>query len=304
MNQSLNIPSLLSSLDSVLNGLGFNWRQCTTACLVIGAVLVIISLIGWTLILGRFYALARARRANAKYLAAFQAAPHPLAMFQSGEKFERAPFFHVYQQAARELAFHLAGIDQPSDPSFAARLQGAGRITPSQMNTVLAAAEQGVSEAGLRFEQRLGLVAVTLNSAPFIGLLGTVWGIMDSFASLAKSSGGSTTLQAMAPGISAAMMTTVVGLLVAVPTMLGYNLLVNRIREMVVRLENYGSELCTRFDRRYVDHQVRREELPSLGALGPAKLTAFSASPSATVSMTPRTPPSPAKPITLSAPPG
>jgi biopolymer transport protein TolQ len=301
MNQSLNIPSLLSSLDSALNSLGFNWRQCTTTGLVICAVLGVISLIGWTAILGRFYALRRARRANAKFLAALQAAPHPLAIFQSGETFERSPFFHIYLQASRELAYHLVGIDQPSDPSFAARLQGAGRITPSQMNTVLAAAEQGISEAGLRFEQRLGLVAIALNGAPFIGVLGTVWGVMDSFASLAKTPGGSP-LHAMAPGIGAAMITTVAGLLVAIPTMLGYNLLVNRIREMVVRLENYGSELCSRFDRRYVDHQVRREELPSLGALGPSKLTAFSASPSATVSMAPRTPPS-TKPITLSAPP-
>ena len=170
----------------------------------------------------------------------------------------------------------MLGVDQP-DRTFATRLQGAGRITPSQMEAVRVAMERASAEAALRFEQRLSIVAIALSGAPFIGLLGTVWGIMDSFAAIATLQQGSATIQAMAPGVCAALLTTVVGLFVAIPSMFGYNLLVNKIRTMIVRLDNYASELCSMFDRHYVDHHTPGAELPSLGSLGSPNVVSFSA---------------------------
>lgn len=283
--------SLFSS-PLLANGLEFGWRQSTTVGIVICVVLAVLSCLSWAAMCGKFFLIHRARRANAEFLAIFRASAHPLALFQSGERHELSPFYHIYYGAARELAFHLVGVDHP-DRIFATRLQGAGRMSPSQMQSVQVAMEQAVAEAALKFEQRMSVVSIALSGAPFIGLLGTVWGVMDSFAALAEAQGNAT-LQAMAPGVCAALLTTVVGLLVAIPSMFGYNLLVNRIREMIVRLDAFASELCSTFDRNYVDHRARGEELPSLGALGSHK-TASASTASAVPVTSPRTMPPPTK---------
>lgn len=279
--------NLLLPSPLLANGLEFGWRQSTTVGLVICAVLAVMSVVSWTAMIAKVVLLRRARRANAEFVAMLRSSLHPLAMFQNGEHFAFAPYYHIYHEAARELAFHLVGSDQP-DRTFGARLQGAGRISPSQMESVKMALERSVGEAALKFEQGLSMVSIALSGAPFIGLLGTVWGIMDSFAELASSQGGQS-IQAMAPGVCAALLTTVVGLLVAIPSMFGYNVLVTRIREMVVRLDNFASELSSTFDRRYVDHRATtNEELPSVGSMGSPKAVSFNANPPPSTGNVPR----------------
>jgi biopolymer transport protein TolQ len=150
-------------------------------------------------------------------------------------------------------------------------MQGAGRISPTQMAAVQVAMDRAAAEAALKFESRLSAVSMALSGAPFIGLLGTVWGVMDSFAAMAAAGDNAIGIQAMAPGICAALLTTVVGLLVAIPSMFGYNLLVTRIRSMVVRLDNFESELCGVFDRHYVEHgRGVHEKLPGVLGMEPS----------------------------------
>jgi biopolymer transport protein ExbB/TolQ len=97
------------------------------------------------------------------------------------------------------------------------------------------------------------ILATAVSGAPFIGLLGTVWGVMETFADVAKA--GSASLAAMAPGVSAALITTVTGLLVAIPAMFGYNYLVTTVRGMIVGLDNFAAELTSAFEHRYVSHR-------------------------------------------------
>lgn len=241
---------------------------------VIGGLLVALSCWSWTAMVAKLFFLRRSRQADRKFEELYYGSAHPLGAFQSGEHFDRSPCHHVYYTAARELAFQLVGVDQP-DKTFAARMQGAGRITVSQMASVRQCAERAVSEAALKFEERLGVVLIALSAAPFLGLLGTVWGIFDTFAQLAGSSEPAT-LQALAPGVCAALLTSLAGLLVAVPSILGYNLLVGRIRAAVARLDNFASELTSNLDRHYVDHRSSADELPSLGSLGTPNQPAFS----------------------------
>ncbi|HPI32695.1 MAG TPA: MotA/TolQ/ExbB proton channel family protein, partial [candidate division Zixibacteria bacterium] len=87
--------------------------------------------------------------------------------------------------------------------------------------------------------------------SPFLGLLGTVWGVMEMFAGLART--GSATMSAIAPGVCAAMLTTVTGLLVAIPAMFGYNFLVTSIRAMTIEMDNFAAELAAAFEHRFVD---------------------------------------------------
>jgi biopolymer transport protein TolQ len=256
------------------NGLDYAMSQCTTPGAVICGILAAMSVASWASMLSKIILLRRARRENAEFVQVFRTTAHPLAIFQSRERFDLAPFYHIYHSASRELAFHLLGVDEP-DKTFATRMQGAGRITPTQMASVQNAMEQAVAEAALKLEARMSVVAMALSGAPFLGLLGTVWGVMDSFAGLAGMQ-GNIGIQVMAPGVCAALLTTVVGLLVAIPSMFGYNILVNSIRSMVVRLDNFAGELSGVFDRHYVDHRQPFEDLPSLGSLGTPNLPAFS----------------------------
>jgi biopolymer transport protein ExbB/TolQ len=277
------------------SGLEFGWQQSTPVGRAFCAALALLSVISWIVVLSKLALLRKARRANAEFLAVLRSAPHPLSLFQNGERFEFAPCFHIYYAAARELAFHMLGTDLP-DRTFAARLQGAGRIRPSQMEAVRVAMERAVAETALKFEQKLGLVSIALTAVPFIGLLGTVWGILDTFAGLAGVE-KAVTLQALAPGVCAALLTIVAGLAIAVPGMFGYNLLVGRVRLMAVRLENFASELFSSLDRHFVDHRAQAPELPSLGALGMpgTTVTAKPAAASATRTMPPPSTASPAR---------
>jgi biopolymer transport protein ExbB/TolQ len=129
------------------------------------------------------------------------------------------------------------------------------KISPAQMRVVTTAMERAVGETALRLESQMILLATAVSGAPFLGLLGTVWGVMETFSDVATA--GSANLAAMAPGVSAALITTVTGLLVAIPAMFGYNYLVTTIRAMIVGLDNFAAELASEFEHRYVDHSER-----------------------------------------------
>jgi len=89
-----------------------------------------------------------------------------------------------------------------------------------------------------------------VSGAPFMGLLGTVWGVMSTFAGIAQQ--GSATMAAMAPGVSAALITTVAGLLVAIPSMFAYNGLVHNLRVFTVNLDNFAQELVSKMEAEYL----------------------------------------------------
>jgi biopolymer transport protein ExbB/TolQ len=120
----------------------------------------------------------------------------------------------------------------------------------------------------------MGTVATVLTTAPFLGLLGTIWGIMDAFSGLMKATTESG-LASLAPGVSSALVTTIAGLLVAVPSIVGYNYLVNRIRGMIVRLDNFAAELSASLDRAFVDHRFQGEALPSISTFAAPSMPAF-----------------------------
>lgn len=266
-------PSSLS-----VSGLQFGIDHSTLPGWIICGVLAVLSIWSWAVLASKWHLLARALRANRKFSRLFRESSHPLTMFLTRERVELSPLYHIYHAACRELAFYLVGEDEPGR-TFASRLQGAGRITPSQMGVVRNAMERAVGEAALRLERRLATVATVLAAAPMLGLLGTVWGVMDCFADLVKAGQGAG-LAALSPGIAAALLTTVMALLVAVPSLVGYNILVARIRALIVRMDNFASELSGLIDRHFVNHSAIEEPLPSLGALGLASMPAFSSAPS------------------------
>ena len=184
----------------------------------------------------------------------FRADRLPLRLYSLGARFDGTPLFDVYLAGCEELTFHLLGSAEV-DETFRGRLEIAPRISPAQMRAVESAMERAVGESSLRLESQMIILATAVSGAPFLGLLGTVWGVMDTFGDVATA--GSANLAAMAPGVSAALITTVTGLLVAIPAMFGYNFLVTSIRAMIVDTDNFAAELSSEFAHRYVDHGVR-----------------------------------------------
>ena len=112
------------------------------------------------------------------------------------------------------------------------------------------ALENIVAQESLKLESGLILLAIAVSGAPFMGLLGTVWGVMSTFAGIAQQ--GSATMAAMAPGVSAALITTVAGLLVAIPSMFGYNWLVHNLRVFTVGLDNFAQELVSKMETEFL----------------------------------------------------
>lgn len=260
-------------------GLQFGLEHTTLTGWVICGILALLSAYAWAVMLGKHFLLSRAHKAGLSFLRAFRESVHPLELFQRGLHHERTPLDLVYHDAAREMAWYLVGEEDASGASFAARLQGAGRITPSQMSAVQTVMERSVAQAALRLEANMGGVATVLAAAPFLGVLGTVWGITDAFGQL-SAAGNEQGLVALAPGVSSALLTTIAGLLVAIPNLIGYNWMVGRIRGMIVRLDNFAAELSGALDRAFVDHRFTAEPLPSMASFGAPSMPAFSQAPS------------------------
>lgn len=266
-------------LIPLASGLSYGLNNATPTGLFICALLVILSIASWVAMTRKFILLKRARLANAAFCSDLRRSPHPLSLFQTGERFLDAPMFHIYHDACRELSFYLLDTDTV-DATFSRRLQAAGRITPSEMNAVKETMERAVSESALRLESRLGIVASALSGAPVLGLLGTVWGVMESFSGLSDIADGSG-LRALAPGLSSAMITTIAGLIVAIPSMFGYNYLVSRIRLLIARIEHFSTDFASILDRHFVDHRSGAADMPAaMTELDSIALDALSGAPS------------------------
>jgi len=225
------------------------WHSNVAGKLVI-LLLLLGSMFSWSVMVTKFVMIRRAKHETGRFLRRFRTIRKPLAVYQNRESYPECPAFAVYLAGCRELTFHLLGTTELDD-TFSTRVAEADRISSIAMNSVRSALEREVGEQALKMEDRMTILATAVSGAPFLGLLGTVWGVMDTFSAIAAS--GSASLQTMAPGVSGALITTVTGLLVAIPAMFGYNFLVVTLRGMTVELDNFAAELASSFDHRFLD---------------------------------------------------
>jgi biopolymer transport protein ExbB/TolQ len=232
-------------------GIVYAFQQSTIPGKAVLACLFTASIFSWSVMITKYRMLRHARRQRRSFLDHFRADRQPLNLYTERARFDGTPIFSVYSAGCRELTLQLLGSPEV-DETFRGRLDSAPRISPAQMRVVNSAMERAVGEGALRLESRMILLATAVSGAPFLGLLGTVWGVMDTFSDVANA--GSANLAAMAPGVSAALITTVTGLLVAIPAMFGYNFLVTTVRGMIVELDNFAAELSSEFEHKYVDH--------------------------------------------------
>ena len=248
-----NYISFMDFNPFIANGLSFAFEKASASGIAICVALFVLSSFSWTVMITKFLMVRRVKRQNAEFLAAFQQHHDPLELWQSKEAAGDVPLAQLYRAGSREMLHHLTGNPTQQDEHFTTDLEFAGKLKPSQMNPVDCAMEQSIGKNIGRMESQMGLLATAVSGAPFLGLLGTVWGVMDTFSGVA-SAAGAASMKTMAPGVSAALLTTVIALLVAIPAMFGYNYLVNSIKSLIAELDNFRNELQASFERWYVDH--------------------------------------------------
>jgi biopolymer transport protein ExbB/TolQ len=236
------------------DGLVYTFQQSTIEGKAVLLGLFVGSIFSWAVMVTKIRFLNFAKRQSERFSALFHRDRTPLRIYEQGVRFEGSPLWEIYNAGCSELCFQMLG-SMEVDETFRARMETADKITPAQMRAVTAAMERAVGEAGLKLESQMIILSTAVSGAPFLGLLGTVWGVMDAFGGIARS--GSANLAAMAPGVAGALITTVFGLLVAIPAMFGYNFLVTTLRSMIVQAENFAAELASEIEHRYVEHGSR-----------------------------------------------
>jgi len=231
--------------------LQFAFERATTEGKITIFVLVIVSLFSWTVILTKFRQLYRARKMAKKFFAAYRATRDPLELARSGKPFDGAPAYELYITAAEEAEYHLK-----YNP---VEVKGERRISNGSFDSVRVALERAVSSEALSLEKGMIVLSTAVAGGPFIGLLGTVWGVMETFAGIAKANSAS--LTAMAPGVAGALIATVIGLLVAIPAMFAYNFMVTTIRAITQELDGFATEYATQIEHKYVDNRPLADEI-------------------------------------------
>jgi biopolymer transport protein TolQ len=217
------------------------WDQARPEAKAIIVCLGVFSILAWWMMIYKAIQMRRARKLNRYFGEEFRSQPAVLAMFDRKLQVEGCPLYAVYQSGCTQLDARLRG------PSGERAKQN---VSLKNMEHIKRAIENVVAQESLKLESGLILLAIAVSGAPFMGLLGTVWGVMSTFAEIARQ--GSATMAAMAPGVAAALITTVAGLLVAIPSMFGYNWLVHNLRTFTVELDNFAQELVSKMETEFL----------------------------------------------------
>ncbi len=214
---------------------------------VVLLILLVFSLLSWAIILSKWGVLRRARIQSGRFVRAFRKARQLQDVSAVAEQFRPSPLVGVFE----------SGFDEYR------RQVGNGGLLRNLV-AIQRAMQISVSEEITRLERNLPWLAITGAVTPFIGLFGTVWGIIDAFHGLGTA--GAATLRAVAPGISEALITTAAGLVAAIPAVIAYNLIGGSIRDFASRGDDFALEMLNAVEslhpqaarREIVTTEVRR----------------------------------------------
>jgi biopolymer transport protein ExbB/TolQ len=239
----MNAPLFFAAAAGATNKpeLLYVWGEATLEAKAIIFLLGIFSIIAWSVMIAKALQMRRARRLNQFFSEEYRKQKHVLEVFDRRVQAEGCPLFEVYQMGSLELDARLKDAETGARKRYIS-LKGMEHIKRSLENTV--------AQESIKLESGLILLAIAVSGAPFLGLLGTVWGVMSTFGGIAQA--GTASMSAMAPGVAAALITTVAGLLVAIPSMFGYNWLVHTLRVLTVQLDNFAQDLVSKMETEYL----------------------------------------------------
>lgn len=224
-------------------GIIFAFNLSNLAGKVIVIILFVGSAIVWSIMLAKLRELNEVARANVRFMDSFSAMDNVFDMFVRGSIHKTSPLFTIYLAVCDSLEGEL----DKRGSSLKELKNNTVLLTASDMALARNAGERAMIMQIKKLEGNMTLLATAVTASPFLGLLGTVWGIMDSFSGIVLT--GSNTLKAVAPGIAGALLTTVVGLLVALPSAIGYNFLSARIQQMAIDMESFLEEILAEAEK-------------------------------------------------------
>lgn len=239
--------------------LQFAFEKATTEGKITIVALLILSLFSWTIIITKFRQLHIARKWAKRFFSAYGSTRDPLDIKRKGEEFEGAPVYQLYIRGADELEYHLK-----HNP---VAVGGRQRVSAASFDAIKVTLEEAAGAEALSLEKGMIVLSTAVAGGPFIGLLGTVWGVMETFAGIARANAAS--LTAMAPGVAGALIATVTGLLVAIPAMFAYNFMVTTIRGITQELDGFATRYATQIEHVYVDNRDIEDKIA--GALKKAE---------------------------------
>ena len=213
-------------------------------------ILLLISVYSWAVILKKFFLFRRVRKATRRFLAASPLRSSTFPLFseenQKKRKFIHSPLFLLYQKGSEALSSQLK--------------EGEKKISSAQVEEVKSLLERTAGKELFRLESSLAFLATATTVSPFLGLLGTVWGILKAFLSMGLE--GSAGIETVAPGIAEALITTVVGLLVAIPALVAYNYFTTHLKNFANELEGFNSEFIS-FSLSFLRKQESKKNIDS-----------------------------------------
>ena len=220
------------------------WGKATIEGKIVIVTLIAFSIVAWSVMAAKAMQMRRAKKLNRYFEAEFKTQKHVFDVYDRRLQVSDCPLFVVYHEGCRELDARLRGRGSQTRKRF---------VSLKSMEHVKRTLENTVAQQAVRLESGLILLAIAVSGAPFLGLLGTVWGVMSAFSYVAMK--GRADLATMAPGVAAALITTVAGLLVAIPSMFGYNWLVHNLRVLTVELDNFAQQLVSNMETEYLEEE-------------------------------------------------
>jgi len=240
----MNVPLYLFAATSATaqqSQLGYIWEKATPEAKIIIICLMVFSVVAWSVMISKALQMLRAKKLNYFFDTEFRTQKNVLGIYDRRVQVEGCPIFTVYHDGCVELDTRLRNTDGETRKK---------ELSLKAMEHIKRTLENAVARESIKLESGLIMLAIAVSGAPFLGLLGTVWGVMDTFAAVGKLNRAD--LATMAPGVAAALVTTVAGLLVAIPSMFGYNWLVHTLRVRTVELDNFAQELISKMETEYL----------------------------------------------------
>ncbi|MFZ9682878.1 MAG: MotA/TolQ/ExbB proton channel family protein [Cephaloticoccus sp.] len=219
--------------------IGMNIIHIFTTSDTVGQIIVIglgvFSIVAWSIMFGKYNDLKKLRYLNQSFELRLRDERSLLDLPESFRQRRSIPYADLFADAVESYWRAAAIGKEKGRDSTRARLEHAEN-----------ALQRALARQTLRYESSMIFLATIVSGAPFLGLLGTVWGVMAAFSAISVQQSAS--IQSIAPGVASALLTTVAGLVVAIPSMFGYNFLLGHNRQLITELENYASSLADRIE--------------------------------------------------------
>ncbi len=210
--------------------------QASAVVQLVLLILVGFSVFSWAVILFKRGVFRAASSQSKKFLTVFRRSKNLLEVNEAAKVFKASPLAKLFQAGFKDLAYHTKSNPRPS-------------LTSAHMESIQRALIKASNREVTRLEKMMNFLATTGSVTPFIGLFGTVWGIMNAFHELGTAE--MSTLQAVAPGIAEALIATAMGLFAAIPAVIAYNAYLHRIKEIITEMEDFSIEFLNIAERLY-----------------------------------------------------